>query len=46
MEQFLVILRGAPASGKTTIAKLMRDYEKKIFGKVVGKRLRGFFTKT
>ncbi len=30
MEQFLIIIRGAPASGKTTIAKKMRNYEKKI----------------
>lgn len=30
MEQFLVIIRGAPASGKTTIAKKMRNYEKKV----------------
>lgn len=30
MDQFLVIIRGAPASGKTTIAKKMRDYEKKV----------------
>jgi len=30
MGQFLVILRGAPASGKTTIAKLMRSFENKI----------------
>lgn len=30
MEQFLVIIRGAPASGKTTIAKLMRNFEKKV----------------
>lgn len=30
MEQFLVIIRGAPASGKTTIAKKFRNYNKKI----------------
>lgn len=30
MKQFLVIIRGAPASGKTTIAKNLRDYKKKI----------------
>jgi chloramphenicol 3-O-phosphotransferase len=30
MSQFLVILRGTPASGKTTIARSMRDFEKKI----------------
>jgi len=30
MTQFLVIIRGAPASGKTTIAKKMRNYEKKV----------------
>ncbi len=30
MEQFLVIIRGAPASGKTTIAKRFRDYSKKV----------------
>jgi len=30
MKQFLVILRGAPASGKTTIAKRLRDFDKKI----------------
>lgn len=30
MEQFLAIIRGAPASGKTTIAKKFRDYSKKI----------------
>jgi broad-specificity NMP kinase len=30
MNQFLVIIRGAPASGKTTIAKQLRDYKKKI----------------
>ena len=30
MKQFLIILRGAPASGKTTIAKKLRDFNKKI----------------
>jgi len=30
MSQFLVIIRGAPASGKTTIAKQLRNYQKKI----------------
>lgn len=30
MNQFLVIIRGAPASGKTTIAKQLRDFGKKI----------------
>ncbi|MCR4313467.1 MAG: zeta toxin family protein [Candidatus Roizmanbacteria bacterium] len=30
MKQVLVILRGAPSSGKSTIAKSLRDYEKKI----------------
>jgi len=30
MEQFLVIIRGAPASGKTTIAKLMRNFDIKV----------------
>lgn len=30
MKQFLVILRGAPASGKTTIAQALRNYQKKI----------------
>jgi predicted kinase len=30
MNQFLVILRGAPASGKTTIAKEFRNFDKKI----------------
>jgi len=30
MDQFLVVIRGAPASGKTTIAKLMRSFEKKV----------------
>ena len=30
MKQVLVILRGAPASGKSTIAKKLRDYDKKI----------------
>lgn len=30
MSQFLVILRGAPASGKTTIAKEFRNFDKKI----------------
>jgi len=30
MNQFLVILRGAPASGKTTIAKRLRNFDKKI----------------
>ncbi len=29
MEQFLVIIRGAPASGKTTIAKLIRNFDEK-----------------
>lgn len=28
--QFLVIIRGAPASGKTTIAKKLRDFDQKI----------------
>ncbi len=28
--QFLVIIRGAPASGKTTIAKKLRDFKNKI----------------
>lgn len=30
MKQTLVILRGAPSSGKSTIAKSLRNYEKKI----------------
>jgi predicted kinase len=30
MEQFIVILRGAPASGKTTIAKEFRSFDKRI----------------
>jgi len=30
MKQILVILRGVPASGKSTIAKSLRNYEKKI----------------
>ena len=30
MTQFLVIIRGAPASGKTTIAKNLRNFDKKI----------------
>jgi predicted kinase len=30
MNQFLVVLRGAPASGKTTIAKHFRNFDKKI----------------
>lgn len=30
MKQALVILRGAPASGKTTIAEQLRDFDKKI----------------
>lgn len=30
MSQFLVVIRGAPASGKTTIAKTMRSFEKKV----------------
>jgi chloramphenicol 3-O-phosphotransferase len=30
MKQFLVIIRGAPASGKTTIAKSMMDFDEKI----------------
>jgi len=30
MNQFLVIIRGAPASGKTTIAKKLRNFDKKI----------------
>src|SRR4030042_6185925 len=30
MNQCLVILRGAPASGKSTIAKKLRDFQKKI----------------
>lgn len=30
MGQFLAIIRGAPASGKTTIAKVMRSREKKV----------------
>lgn len=29
-KQFLVIIRGAPASGKTTIAQKLRDFNKKI----------------
>lgn len=29
-KQFLVILRGAPASGKTTIAQRLRDFDRKI----------------
>lgn len=29
-KQFLVIIRGAPASGKTTIAQKLRDFKKKI----------------
>lgn len=30
MSQFLIILRGAPASGKTTIARTMRNFENKV----------------
>ncbi len=30
MEQKVIVLRGAPASGKSTIAKSFRDFEKKI----------------
>ena|SRR3989338_4094097 len=30
MQQFLIIIRGAPASGKSTISKQLRDFEKKI----------------
>ena len=30
MNQFLIIIRGAPASGKTTIAKKIRDFKNKI----------------
>src|SRR5579862_2776516 len=30
MSQFLIVLRGAPASGKTTIAKRLRNFDKKI----------------
>ena len=30
MHQILIILRGAPSSGKSTIAKSLRNYEKKI----------------
>ena len=30
MKQVLIVLRGAPASGKSTIAKKLRDYDKKI----------------
>ena len=30
MKQFLVVLRGAPASGKSTIAKKLRNFDKKI----------------
>lgn len=30
MNQFLAIIRGAPASGKTTIAKSMRDFSNKV----------------
>lgn len=30
MKQILIILRGAPSSGKSTIAKNLRDYKKKI----------------
>lgn len=30
MKQVLIILRGAPASGKSTIAKKLRDFSKKI----------------
>lgn len=30
MDQKLVILRGAPCSGKTTIAEKLRDYDKRI----------------
>lgn len=30
MKQILIVLRGAPASGKTTIAEQLRDFHKKI----------------
>lgn len=30
MNQFLIILRGTPASGKSTIAKRFRDFDKKV----------------
>lgn len=30
MKQILIMLRGAPSSGKSTIAKSLRNYEKKI----------------
>ncbi len=30
MEQFLVIIRGAPASGKTTISRELRNFEKRV----------------
>lgn len=30
MKQFLVIIRGAPASGKTTIAKQLRNFKEKV----------------
>jgi len=30
MNQFLIVLRGVPASGKTTIAKQFRNFDKKI----------------
>jgi len=30
MNQFLVIIRGAPASGKTTIAKKMRNFDERV----------------
>ncbi len=30
MTQFLVIIRGAPASGKSSIAKKLRNYSKKV----------------
>ncbi len=30
MNQYLVILRGAPGSGKTTLAKSFRNFEEKV----------------